>query len=666
MNFTVNYADVEGTGTTGVKYIVMVYDYKNPDYASCQKTAEITIKPFDPPTFTVTGGDAYCEGFESTITPVKVTLTSGSEPFTFVYAENGEEADEIESDETEAELPIPDETTEFQVLALVDGNGCEAVNLNSTSTITINPKPDVEVDAVDPVCAGTAITLHATDIPGADYLWTGPNSFRKTDQSPVITSTTANMSGTYTVTVTTGDGCSNTASTDVTIYPIPNKPTLNSNSPICAGGDLSITATAPTNVPNNPTYEWAWTGPNSYASTTQNVSISEATVDAAGTYSVTATANGCTSEAATLTYTINAIPDAPSVNSPSFCVGGDVVPLQATGTGIMKWYSTETSNDASATAPTLTNTTAATTNYYVSQTVNDCESKRAMATVVVRDTLAPTITATPGFELCAKDQIDLKVDGTFDQTTWSGAAASSLDVTTQAATTYTAPEVTEVKQYKVKVTVSASGCFGSNEATITVNPIPQVTLGTLTDQCLSDKTQQTLTATVTPNANGTGTWGGPVTKKSGSETVATYVPNEAGVSGNTPHTITYDFESDKGCKAEQKSTTVTVFDMPTIGMTLSNNSVCVSGKNSDEVTVRTTGTDANGTFSYSVSNGGTVNATTGAFNPTANSDGDYTITLIYADGNGCKDTTSADLTVHALPIVEITSANPTELCYNGG
>ena len=665
----IKYEDIASSGTT---YTVQVRDHAFPNNQSCQNEASITIKPFDPPTFTITGGAAYCEGDESSIAPVKVKLTSGATPFTFSYLENDDDAgyvnEDLDDESNEFSLQIPDETTEYKINYFEDGHGCEAVidedNMPS-STITIKPKPEPEIEPVDPVCAGQPITLKAKTIANATYSWTGPNGFTSQVQNPVITTTTTNSAGEYTVTVTVDD-CVNTASTTVTIYPIPNKPTLSSNSPICAGADLSITATAPTNVPNNPTFEWEWTGPNSYTAQTKDVSITEATTNATGTYSVTATANGCTSEAATLTYTVNAIPDAPEVNSPSFCVGGDVEALKATGTGTIKWYSTETSNDASSVAPTLSNTAPATTYYYASQTVNDCESPRAMATVTVRDTLAPTITATPGFEVCAKEEIDLKVDGTFATTTWSGTAASSLNATSIQDPTFTAPEVSEAKQYKIKVTVVDSRqCSGSAEKTITVNPIPEITnLSQLSNECVSNETAQTITATVTPaGVTGIGTWTGDVTKVT--EFTASYKPSDAGVG---THEIKYDFTSDKNCVAKQKTTSVEVFGMPSPTMSVSNASVCVSGQNSEVVTVSTQGTDqANGTFIYSVDNGGIVDANTGAFDPTANAAKDvpYTITLDYKDGNGCAGTASAQVTVHPLPTVEITSANPTELCYNG-
>ncbi len=65
-----------------------------------------------------------------------------------------------------------------------------------------------------------------------------------------------------------------------------------SNGPnIEVGSTLNLTASAGTS--------WSWTGPNSFTSTLQNPSISNAGINRTGTYTVTITGNGCTSTAST-------------------------------------------------------------------------------------------------------------------------------------------------------------------------------------------------------------------------------------------------------------------------------------------------------------------------------------------------------------------------------
>ncbi|MCP9769292.1 hypothetical protein EGI22_15370, partial [Lacihabitans sp. LS3-19] len=118
------------------------------------------------------------------------------------------------------------------------------------------------------------------------YSWAGPNGFTSSAQNPSITDTEANQSGIYTLTVEAG-GNQSVLTTSVTINPLPTV-VIGSNSPICEGATLNLTASGGTS--------YAWTGPNSFVSTDQNPSITSATVAMSGNYLVTVTdANLCVS-----------------------------------------------------------------------------------------------------------------------------------------------------------------------------------------------------------------------------------------------------------------------------------------------------------------------------------------------------------------------------------
>ncbi|HVM47852.1 MAG TPA: glycosyl hydrolase, partial [Candidatus Acidoferrum sp.] len=79
----------------------------------------------------------------------------------------------------------------------------------------------------------------------------------------------------------------------------PPTPVAGNNGPIYQGMTLNLTASTIASASYN------WSGPNSFASTLQNPSITAATPAASGTYSVTATVGGCTSAAGTTTVTVN-------------------------------------------------------------------------------------------------------------------------------------------------------------------------------------------------------------------------------------------------------------------------------------------------------------------------------------------------------------------------
>ena len=668
---TVGYTSAAYRVTDKGIYTIMVYDKNAPTVKSCQKTAKVEVKLNPVPTVKVTGGGEFCEGEDSDFsTPVTFTMTG--EPRFRVYWDITDPTGTTktknkrsDANTVVADVPTTVGTYTYTVKSVNDDGNCKNENVSGTATIVVKPVP-VATITPDPasatVCEGTgtvALTASATPTDNnTTYAWEFNGSSSGTGAGKTLTD--PNQSGMYSVKATLSGCTSDPVTQEVTINPTPVIKTLTSNKDaVCSGGTINLSAT----VSDAGDGEFTWSGEG----VTGNGSTATVTNDVTSDTPVTITLNykskeGCEAVEKTITVTFYAYPDPPVVKDQAYCVDDTPKQLEATPNSgaTLNWYGTnETGGTASSTAPTPSTAAAGETFYYVSQTINGCESKtRAMATVTVDDTLAPVITADPGFEVCENAPIALNVEGSFRSTVWSGAGASYLDATTIQNPTFTATK----GSYDVIVKVEdTKGCKGSAKKTITINPIPEITqLSQLTDKCVSDETTQTITATVTPSGiSGTGTWNGDVTNPA--NTSASYTPSVAGVG---THTITYDFVSDKGCVAEQKSTSVEVFDMPNPSISLSNTSVCVSGNNSDVVTVSTTGTQTTGTFSYSVNNSGTVDASTGAFNPTANSAGNYTITLNYADANGCKGTASADLTVHALPTVKIDDSNPSEICYN--
>ncbi|MNJ97981.1 hypothetical protein D3C87_157390 [compost metagenome] len=102
-----------------------------------------------------------------------------------------------------------------------------------------------------------------------------------------------------------------------------------------------------------------------------------------GSYYVTQTIDGCESARTEVSVTINITP-APIAVPLTFCGAATVGDLTATGTNL-KWYSYPSSGPLlSDTMPLVTG------NYYVSQTINGCESARKLVEVVVNITQLPT------------------------------------------------------------------------------------------------------------------------------------------------------------------------------------------------------------------------------------------------------------------------------------
>ncbi len=163
----------------------------------------------------------------------------------------------------------------------------------------------------------------------------------------------------------------------------PSAPTAGSNSPICNGGQLQLTAS----TPSTGNIIYSWTGPNGFATNQQNPTIPNATAAANGWYYVTASLNNCTSLSDSVLVSVNGLPAAPTVTSPvNYCIGTPSVPLTATPLpgNSLRWYTVALGGTSSPTAPTPSTAVAGSTNYYVSQaTPLGCEGTRAVVTVII-------------------------------------------------------------------------------------------------------------------------------------------------------------------------------------------------------------------------------------------------------------------------------------------
>ena len=96
--------------------------------------------------------------------------------------------------------------------------------------------------------------------------------------------------------------CESTNSAFVSATPdctAPPSPTAGNNGPIWAGMTLNLTAST------IPGATYSWTGPNGFASTNQNPTIANASINASGLFNVTAVTGVCTSTPAITTVTVN-------------------------------------------------------------------------------------------------------------------------------------------------------------------------------------------------------------------------------------------------------------------------------------------------------------------------------------------------------------------------
>ncbi|NDA64429.1 MAG: hypothetical protein EBX50_20735, partial [Chitinophagia bacterium] len=149
------------------------------------------------------------------------------------------------------------------------------VPANTSNVITVTPISIPVVAFTNaPLCAGSGINLWATPIPGATYAWAGPNGYQANGNQVMLSNATAANSGIYTVTATL-NGVSN-SSTITTIVTTPNTLAPTGGGVYCVGSNIQLNA-------NNGSY---WRGPNNYFSLGAQATLSPATLNMAGVYTV--------------------------------------------------------------------------------------------------------------------------------------------------------------------------------------------------------------------------------------------------------------------------------------------------------------------------------------------------------------------------------------------
>ncbi len=259
--------------------------------------------------------------------------------------------------------------------------------------------------------------------------------------------------------------------------------------------------------------------------------------------------------------------------------------------------------------------------YTVTLTVFDAVGCTASATISINVptiTSPPTITGNPGFTICQGQSTTLTASGgPWANCLWStSASGNSIAVSTSGT-------------YCVTCT-NAQGCTATDCKTVTVNPLPQVSIAGNLNICTGQST--TLTAT----------GGGSYLWSPGGQTTAaiTVMP----LATNT-YTVVV---TANGC-TKSATATVTVGLTPAVSISPFNPSVCQGGSQ----TLTASGTNGS---QYTWSPGNQTGATVSVNTAVA---GTYTY-VVTANLNGCTATSNVIVTVKPVPTVSI--SGPTSIC----
>lgn len=568
---------------------------------SCTATATTSVTVNALPTPTAGSNSPICEG-------VTLNLT-GSTASTYTWTGPNSFNSSIQNPSIPSASIAASGTYTLQV---IDGNNCTNT---ITTVVVVNSNPIIVVNNPT-VCLNQTINL--TSNGGTGYAWSGPLGFVSAVQNPNIANATLGMTGAYTVTVTTAQGCTNTAVANVNVFPVPS-PTIVTNSPVCVGGVLTL------NGSGGATYAWA--GPNGFIDLNQNTSINPVTILANGTYTLLASAGTCTA-LTTMSVTINPLPTPNIVSNSPVCVGTDI---NLTGTGGTSFAWAGPNGFVSATQnPTITSAVVLNTGTYtlVVTDANNCVNFTT-ANVIVN---AQPIVSASGSTVCENATANLSASGGVTYS-WSGPGGYSSGSQN--------PQIINVPfaaagQYTVLIT-DINTCTNTAVTSIIVNPAPVANISG-NNPCLNDNINLSATGGLTYS------WSGPSGYSSNIQN-PTISPSTFNNSGNYIVTVT----DANGCIAIANiNVTVNPLPIPTItsGPNKGCAPLCV------QFTVNSTPSPS--TAVWTLGNGSSSNGLNAE--TCYNIAGIYTITAGITDQNGCSGVATYTAEVYPKPIADFNHA----------
>jgi gliding motility-associated-like protein len=422
--------------------------------AGCTDTVNTTITVTPTPTLSISpGSPGICPGDSVTL------VVSGAGSYTWSPG--------IGLSVTTGDTVIakPTSTATYTITGL---NGI----CSSKDSISINVgKLVVSVSAAsNQLCSGDSTKL--TAIGAVSYVWTPSTGLNNSTGASVIATPTATT--TYSVTGTSGSGCSDSNTVIVTVNPTPAL-NLSAGAPfICFGANgTTITASGAS------TYIWSPSG-SLTCSTCSNPGANPASTT---TYTVTGTSTSGCPATDTISIKVDQLAVTAGTTAPSICIGG-ITSINASG-GISYVWSPAGSVACSTCDTSAANPTSPTT---YSVLITDALGCKDSANVSITVNPLPNITASATqASICSGNSDSLIASGASSYI-WNPSAGltcstcSSTGATPSVSTTYTV------------IGTSAVGCNDTVLANITVNTSPVITIKLSAGDTLCPGQSVTMTA----------------------------------------------------------------------------------------------------------------------------------------------------------------------------
>lgn len=471
----------------------------------------------------------------------------------------------------------------------------------ATQTITVNPLPSPTISGLSASYCQNASAVTMTGNPSGGT-FSGPGVTANTFNPSTVGAGTHSITYTY----TDGGGCTGSVSQSVVVNPLPTV-TFAAQSGVCVNGSsFSLSGGSPAGG------NYSGPGVSAGVFNPSSAGVGVHTL----TYSYT-NGNGCTNTAST-TIQVYALPTVTFSSMSPVCVNASPFTL-LNGSPSGGTYSGP-GVSGSTFYPSTAGVGTHTLNYSYTNG-NGCSASTTQTIVV---NALPTVTLNSFTPVCVNAAPFTLTGGSPVGGIYSGTGVSGGVFT---------PSNAGAGSFTIAYSFTdGSGCSNSATQTITVNPLPTVSMTSLAPVCANDAP-----VTLTAGSPAGGTYSGT------GVTGGMFDPSVAGV-GN--HLLTYTYTNGNGCSASATQT-IAVNSLPTVTLNTFS-AVCVT---STSFTL-TGGNPGGGTYSGPGVSGG-------VFDPSLAGAGTHTITYSFTNASGCTNTAMQSIVVNALPVVTVNASSPT-------
>ena len=519
-------------------------------------------------------------------------------------------------------------TTGTATIFYLVSNGCGASA--ATYNVTVNPLPNAgTISGLSSVCAGSTIILSSNGNTGGT--WTSGTPASAT-VNPTTGEVTGVAAGTPTIFYTVTNSCNTaTSSFQVTVNTLPNAGTVSGATSVCAGSTIILSS--------NGLIGGTWSSGTPAAATVNPASgavTGLTTGNSIITYSVT---NACGTSTASITITVNPVPNAGTITGASSVCIGSTINLSSSGNTGGTWSS------GTPVVATIDPVTGVVTGLSIGNSTITYSVTNSCGTTTTNTLIAvnglPTVTGITGgaSTVCVSSATPAFTDAT------AGGTWSILNGTGSATIT-PGGVVTGVTAGSVTVRYSVTGCGTTTVSTLlTVNGAPTVAAiaGGAATVCIGSTTAAFTDATAG------GTWS--ILNGTGSASITT----GGVVTGGSAGSVTVQYSVTNSCGTTTVSTPLTVNGAPTIAAIAGGAATVCAGSTTAAFTDATSGgtwSILNGTGSATITGGGVCTGVTPG-----------SVTVRYSVTNSCGTTTiTAPLTVNALPTVAAIAGGAATVC----